>query len=64
MSSIESYDGLCGIIHRHANTDCQVRCSYEIGHHGKHSWEKLQLAMNFRSRLPGTASAWFEKYCK
>ena len=38
MSTVENYDGLCGIIHLYASSDKQVRCTYELGHHGKHSW--------------------------
>ena len=40
MSSLESYDGLCGIIHLNASSNQQVRCKYEFGHHGDHSWVK------------------------
>lgn len=61
---IESYDGLCGIIHRGASSDCQVRCTYELGHSGKHSWDKKILGLSFYHRLPGDARSWFEKYCK
>lgn len=44
MSTVESYDGLCGIIHPSASSDRQVRCSYELGHHGSHSWNKVRVA--------------------
>ena len=40
MSAVESFDGLCGIIHRHSTSDQQVRCKYEFGHQGPHSWVK------------------------
>lgn len=40
MSSVENYDGLCGIIHLASSSDRQVRCKYDFGHGGPHSWEK------------------------
>ena len=40
MSSIESFDGLCGIICMYSTFDQQVRCKYEFGHTGDHSWVK------------------------
>lgn len=40
MSTIESYDGLCGIIHLSSTSDQRVRCKYELGHTGPHSWDK------------------------
>lgn len=40
MSSIESFDGLCGIIYRMSTSEQQVRCKYKFGHDGPHSWEK------------------------
>lgn len=43
MSSIENYDGLCGWIHPHCNSDKRVRCNYEFGHSGSHSWENKPL---------------------
>ena len=46
MSSVESYDGLCGIIHIHSSSDKQVRCKYEFGHHGPHSWAKTQVGLH------------------
>lgn len=42
MSSLESFDGLCGIIHLCATSDQQVRCKYEFGHSGPHSWDKIE----------------------
>ena len=41
MSGLESSDGLCGIIYIGATPDQQVRCKYEFGHEGPHSYEKL-----------------------
>lgn len=46
MSSIESYEGLCGCIHRYSTSDLRVRCKYEFAHSGPHSWEKKQVAMS------------------
>lgn len=40
MSSLESFDGLCGIIHVNSTSEQQVRCKYEFGHYGEHSWVK------------------------
>lgn len=34
MSSIESYEGLCGCIHRYSTSDLRVRCKYEFAHSG------------------------------
>jgi hypothetical protein len=42
MSSVENYDGLCGIIAPFASSNLQLRCEYETGHHGDHSWEKYR----------------------
>lgn len=39
MSSLESFDGLCGIIAIGASSEKQVRCKYEFGHEGPHSYE-------------------------
>lgn len=63
MSSVESYDGLCGVIHLGASSDCQVRCTYEVDHYGPHSWEGKIITLSFYHRLPGWASSWFDKYC-
>ena len=46
MSTVENYDGLCGVIHRYASSDKQVRCNYELGHHGSHSWAKKKVAFH------------------
>lgn len=46
MSTVENYDGLCGIIHLHASSDKQVRCDYELGHHGAHSWANKKVALH------------------
>ena len=40
--AIESYDGLCGICARFGSADLQLRCKYELGHVGAHSWEKYR----------------------
>jgi hypothetical protein len=39
MSGLEDTDGLCGVIHRNATSSQQVRCKYEFGHEGPHSYE-------------------------
>lgn len=41
MSSLEDYDGLCGIPHfQLSKSDKQAKCTYKIGHDGPHSWQK------------------------
>ena len=40
--SVEDFDGLCGIIHLYASSSQQVRCKYEFGHGGPHSWTKTE----------------------
>jgi hypothetical protein len=40
--TVENYDGLCGIIADFASSDNQLRCHYEIGHHGPCSFEKYK----------------------
>lgn len=42
MSSVENYDGLCGIIAPFASSKLQLRCQYELGHHGPCSWQKYR----------------------
>jgi hypothetical protein len=42
MSSIESYDGLCGMIASFAASTLRLRCKYSIGHYGPCSWEKYR----------------------
>lgn len=42
MSTLDSYDGLCGIIANFASSDLQLRCNYCMGHHGPCSWEKYK----------------------
>lgn len=42
MSSVDNYDGKCGIHADFASHDLQIRCSYPIDHGGKHSWEKYR----------------------
>jgi hypothetical protein len=44
MSSIENYDGLCGIIADFASSDNRLRCHYELGHHGPCSFKKYQTS--------------------
>ena len=46
MSTVESYDGLCGIIHLYASSDNQIRCKYEFGHYGPHSWHKTRVGLH------------------
>lgn len=46
MSSIESYDGLCGIIHLNSSSDQRVRCHFEFGHSGPHSWENKKVGLS------------------
>lgn len=40
--SVKDYDGLCGVMHLAASSEQQVRCNYEFGHEGDHSWIKLR----------------------
>lgn len=42
MSSVENFDGLCGIIANFAHSGNQLRCNYELGHHGPCSFEKYR----------------------
>jgi hypothetical protein len=42
MFSIESYDGLCGIIANFSSSDLRMRCKYELGHSGLCSFEKYK----------------------
>lgn len=58
MSTVDNYDGLCGIIHLHATSDKQVRCSYELGHHGKHSWANKSVAYHI---FGGTEDRWYQE---
>ena len=39
---IETYDGLGGCIANFGSSDLQIKCSYELGHHGDCSWKKYQ----------------------
>jgi len=39
---IETYDGKCGIIATFASSGNQIRCHYEMGHHGPCSFEKYR----------------------
>jgi hypothetical protein len=47
--SIESYDGLCGIIHLYSSSDRRVRCKHEFGHSGPHSWEKVAVGLHIQA---------------
>jgi hypothetical protein len=49
MSNIENYDGLCGIIHLYASSCKQVRCKYDFGHGGTHSWNNIKVAFTISS---------------
>lgn len=40
--SIESYDGLCGLIALFSSSDNRIRCKYEFGHSGDCSWKKYE----------------------
>jgi hypothetical protein len=42
MSSIETYDGLCGIIYYMSSGDLRLRCHFPMGHAGPCSWEKYK----------------------
>ena len=42
-----NYDGLCGIIPTFATSDNQIRCQYELGHHGPCSFEKYRRHFYF-----------------
>ena len=58
MSTVENYDGLCGIIHIYSSSSKQVRCSYEFGHHGQHSWAKARVAYVISG---GTEDRWYNE---
>jgi hypothetical protein len=58
--SVEDFDGLCGIIYLHACSDQQIRCKYEFGHEGPHSYEGT-LATDW-CFLGGVATHPVEKY--
>lgn len=58
MSTVENYDGLCGIIHLYASSSKQVRCNYEFGHHGPHSWENKKVAYHISGC---TEDRWYEE---
>jgi len=40
MSATTDFDGLCGNIPFNSSSSQQVRCKYEFGHEGSHSYEK------------------------
>ena len=44
--SVESFDGLCGIIATFACSDLQIRCTYDFGHGGSCSFEKHRHHFN------------------
>ena len=44
---MNNFDGLCRIIWRHSRSDNQIRCQYEFGHGGKHSWQKAEDSTRF-----------------
>lgn len=41
-ATIESYDGLCGLIAYFSTSDLRFRCNLCIGHSGPCSWEKYK----------------------
>lgn len=47
MSSTENFDGLCGIIAEFAHSGNQIRCHYELGHHGPCSYKKYKNHFRF-----------------
>jgi len=58
MSTVENYDGLCGIIHLGSSSDKQVRCNYELGHYGSHSWINKRVAYHI---FGGTNNPYYEE---
>lgn len=58
MNTVENFDGLCGVIADFATSDLQLRCKYEFGHEGKHSFEK------YRSNFNITGGSSLEEYEK
>jgi len=42
MSSVENYDGLCGIIPTFSHSGLQIRCTHELGHGGPCTFEKYR----------------------
>lgn len=52
MSSVENYDGLCGIIAPFASSNLQLRCEYSLGHSGDHSWEKYRSSFQVQGCTP------------
>jgi hypothetical protein len=47
--TLESFDGLCGIIAEFSSSELQLRCKHELGHHGSHSWEKYRKQFTIQS---------------
>jgi hypothetical protein len=62
MSSLENFDGLCGIIHLCATSDQQVRCKYKFGHDGPHSYEGTEYAGGQCFKIRGLFIHPVEKY--
>ena len=50
-TTVEDYDGLCGLWHPRASSDKQVRCKFELGHHGPCSWKDVK---GFTFRIGGS----------
>ena len=40
--TVENFDGLCGLIANFAHSGNQIRCHFELGHHGPCSFEKYK----------------------
>lgn len=58
MSTVENYDGLCGIICLYASSDKQVKCNFELGHHGPHSWANKKVGFHI---FGGCEDRWYEE---
>ena len=60
MSSVETFDGLCGIIQKFSTSDLQLRCTYRIGHDGDCSWANVKNYISIGSHCgladPNTCS--------
>lgn len=55
MSTVEDYNGLCGLIAPFSRSELQIRCKYTMGHYGPCSFEKLRHNFYFfigATRLP------------
>lgn len=62
--SIESYDGLCGLIHLNSSSDLRVRCKYEFGHSGPHSWDKKNVGMTIVGGTVYSCSDSYQEFWK